>query len=116
MEVKFDIQIFLFIMWVVFCLDDVLLYKFILMIDELLGQWEMDNFLFNKFLIGICLVNQDYIIMYLNVFFFDCMVLELCDEVIGKFIGDVFLEQIKFLKWCIKLVFVLKYFSFSYWE
>ena len=76
----------------------------------------MDNPLLNKLPIGICLVNQDYIITHLNAFFLDRMASELRDDAIGKPIGDVFPEQIKFLKRRIKSVFVLKHPSFSYWE
>ncbi len=69
----------------------------------------MDNPLLNKLPIGICLVNQDYIITHLNAFFLDRMASELRDDAIGKPIGDVFPEQIKFLKRRIKSVFVLKH-------
>lgn len=76
----------------------------------------MDNPLLNKLPIGICLVDDNYTITYLNAFFLDRMPVDLRDDAIGRPIGDVFPEQIKFLKRRIKSVFVLKHPSFSYWE
>lgn len=63
-----------------------------LMIDELLGQCFMNNLLLDKLLVGICLVNEVYEIVYLNVFFFDCMLVELWGDVLGNFLVDVFFE------------------------
>ena len=76
----------------------------------------MDNPLLNKLPIGICLVDENYTITYLNAFFLDRMPPDIRDNALGRTLDDVFPEQIKFLKRRIKSVFVLKHPSFSYWE
>lgn len=72
--------------------------------------------LVEKLPVGICVVNQDYEIHFLNDFFLDRMSSHWRDEYKGCQLADVFPEQVKFLKRRIKSVFVLQHPSFSYWE
>ena len=72
--------------------------------------------LFGKLPVGICIVNEDYQVIFLNDFFIDRMETGLRADYMEKPVAELFPEQDKFLRRRIKSVFVLQHPSFSYWE
>ena len=72
--------------------------------------------LVGKLPVGICIVNEEYEVVFLNDFFIDRMQTNLRNDYEGKNVTDIFPEQAKFLRRRIKSVFVLQHPSFSYWE
>lgn len=72
--------------------------------------------LFGKLPVGICIVNEDYQVIFLNDFFIDRMETGLRADYMERPVAELFPEQEKFLRRRIKSVFVLQHPSFSYWE
>ena len=72
--------------------------------------------LVEKLPVGICVVDENYRLVYLNAFFIDRMQTTWRKNYEGELLETVFPEQAKFLKRRIKSVFVLQHPSFSYWE
>ena len=72
--------------------------------------------LVGKLPVGICIVDENYDIVFLNDFFIDRMESDLRADYKDKPVSELFPEQAKFLRRRIKSVFVLQHPSFSYWE
>lgn len=72
--------------------------------------------LVKKLPVGICVIDEQYAVKYLNAFFLDRMPAEWRSFYQGQSLFDLFPEQASFLKRRIKSVFVLQHPSFSYWE
>jgi len=72
--------------------------------------------LVGKLPVGICIVDENYNIVFLNDFFIDRMESDHRSDYTDKPISELFPEQAKFLRRRIKSVFVLQHPSFSYWE
>ncbi|MBU3021166.1 sensor histidine kinase [Aestuariibacter sp. A3R04] len=72
--------------------------------------------LVGKLPVGICVVNEQYEVVFLNDFFVDRMDANLRKDYQDKNVTDIFPAQAKFLRRRIKSVFVLQHPSFSYWE
>lgn len=72
--------------------------------------------LVGKLPVGICIVNENYDIVFLNDFFIDRMESDHRADYKDKPVSELFPEQAKFLRRRIKSVFVLQHPSFSYWE
>ncbi len=72
--------------------------------------------LVEKLPVGICVVDEEYRLVYLNAFFIDRMQASSRENYQGELLETLFPEQAKFLRRRIKSVFVLQHPSFSYWE
>lgn len=72
--------------------------------------------LVGKLPVGICIVDENYNIVFLNDFFIDRMESDHRTDFKDKPVSELFPEQAKFLRRRIKSVFVLQHPSFSYWE
>ncbi|AXR07705.1 sensor histidine kinase [Salinimonas sediminis] len=69
-----------------------------------------------KLPVGICVVDEQYRLQYLNAFFLDRMRPDQRHNYLQQPLISIFPEQAKFLTRRIKSVFVLQHPSFSYWE
>ena len=76
----------------------------------------MFEHLLDKLPIGICVVDEQSTVVFLNRFFLDRSPIEWKENYKGASIFDLFPEQQSFLKRRIKSVFHLQHPSFSYWE
>ena len=72
--------------------------------------------LVGKLPVGICVINEDFEIIYLNDFFLDHLPQQLKENYKQSSISELFPEQGKFLSRRLKSVFVLQHPSFSYWK
>lgn len=72
--------------------------------------------LVGKLPVGICVINEEFNIVYLNDFFLDHLPEKLKENYKKSSISELFPEQGKFLSRRLKSVFVLQHPSFSYWE
>lgn len=72
--------------------------------------------LVGKLPVGICVINEDFEIIYLNDFFLDHLPQQLKENYKQSSISELFPEQGKFLSRRLKSIFVLQHPSFSYWE
>lgn len=72
--------------------------------------------LVGKLPVGICVINEEFKIVYLNDFFLDHLPQEPKENYKESSISELFPEQGKFLNRRLKSVFVLQHPSFSYWE
>lgn len=72
--------------------------------------------LVEKLPVGIGIVDEDFLVVYLNDFFRDRLPHENRDSYKDTPVTDIFSGQGKFLKRRLKSVFVLQHPSFSYWE